>query len=280
MKTFFVNGQYVKEDQAVIPVTDLSVLRGYGVCDIIRTFKGKPLFLQEHITRLKKSALEIGLSIPWSEAQIVEYALETLNKNQFIGEVNIRIVITGGSSSDFFTPQGDPRLLILVTDLKTLPESWYDQGVKVITVFQERSIPEAKVTAYIPAALALKRARQSGAVEAVYINRDNRVLEGTTSNLFMIKNNLLITPDQDVLKGITRQAILKLAALFFPVQEKAVSLSELLEADEVFITGTNKGIVPVVDVDGRVIGTGKPGPGTVKLMKQLEQHTLEFSRKQ
>lgn len=276
MKTYFVDGQFVPEDEAVIPVTDLSVLRGYGVCDIMRTYRGKPFFIKEHVQRLVKSAGEIGLSLPWAENEIIRLVLETLEKNQPVNEVNIRIVITGGSSADFFHPQGDPRLIILITDLKKLPDTWYNQGVSVITILQERPMPDAKVTAYIPAAMALKQAKSKDAIEAIYVNRDNQVLEGTTSNLFAFVNNTLITPKDHILKGITRQAILALSGQHFNIEERPIDLSELLLADEVFITGTNKGIVPVVKIDNTVIGNGKPGSNTRKLMAVMEKHTIEF----
>ncbi len=276
MKTYFVNGQFVPEDQAVIPVTDLSVLRGYGICDIMRTYRGKPFFLKEHVYRLERSALEIGLTLPWSNNEIIQYVLQTLDKNQPVDEVNIRIVITGGSSNDFFTPQGTPRLIILLTDITALPDTWYKDGVFVITHLQERPMPDAKVTSYIPAAMALKKAAKKNAIEALYTNRNCQVLEGTTSNLFIFKNDILITPRDHVLKGITRQAILSLSEPLFKIEEKPVFLEELLSADEVFITGTNKGIVPVVKVDDTTIGSGKPGRNTKQMMTQLENHTNDF----
>ena len=278
MKTYFVNGRFVSEDRAVIPVTDLSVLRGYGVCDIMRTYRGRPFFLEEHASRLQASAAEIGLSLPWSKDDIIRYVLETLGKNHPIDEVNIRIVITGGSSTDYFTPQGNPRLIILLTDLKKLPETWYEDGVRVVTYLQERPMPDAKITSYIPAAMALKDAHKKNAIEAIYINRNQHVLEGTTSNLFAFFNDILVTPSEDVLKGITRKATLSLARNMFQIKERKISLEELLSADEIFITGTNKGIVPVIQVDETRIGSGRPGRHTRELMSRLETHTNSFIR--
>lgn len=273
---YYVDGRFVPEDQAMIPVTDLSVLRGYGVCDIIRTYRGKPFFLIEHVHRLVSSAKEIGLSLPWSKDKIIRLILETLDRNSPISEVNIRVVITGGSSPDFFNPQGTPRLLILVTELKDLPSNWYKKGINVITLRQERPIPGAKVTSYIPAALALKKAKSKNAIEAIYVNRSGLVLEGTTSNLFAFSKDTLITAKDNILKGITREVVLKLSSQVFQVQEKKVTLDELLCADEVFISGTNKGIVPVVKVDDTTIGDGRPGVNTRRLMKLLEDHALAY----
>jgi len=276
MKIYYVDGNFVPSDQAVIPVDDLAVLRGYGVCDIIRTYNRKPYFLREHINRLENSAKEIGLSLPWHTREITDIVLETLNQNQITDEANIRIVITGGSSSDFFYPQGNPRMIVLITDLKKLPVSWYEDGVKVITYPLERSLPDAKVISYIPAAIALKKANETGAIEAIYVNRKMEALEGTTSNLFAFFSNTLVTPKDGVLKGITRQAILTIAQKMFMTEEKFIPLDHLLGADEVFISGTNKCIVPVVQIDNTKIGSGKPGQYTKRLITELENHAIEF----
>ncbi len=276
MKIYYVDGKFVQSDQAVIPVNDLAILRGYGVCDIMRTYKGQPYFLDEHIKRLENSAQTIGLSLPWSTREIKNIVLKTLNKNKPLDEANIRIVITGGSSSDFFYPQGQPRLLILITDIKKLPDTWYAKGVKVITHPLERSLPDAKVISYIPAAIALKLAKENNAIEALYINRKKEVLEGTTSNLFAFFDGKLITPRDGVLKGITRQAILSISKKIYNIEERPILLAELLKADEVFITGTNKGVVPVVQIDKTKIGNGAPGINTKKIISELEKNTIEF----
>ncbi len=276
MKIYYVDGKFVSSDKAVIPVDDLAVLRGYGVCDIMRTYNGKPYFLKDHIHRLENSAREIGLSLPWQTKEITDIVLETLNRNQITDEANIRIVITGGSSSDFFYPQGNPRMIVMITDLKKLPDSWYEKGVKVITYPLERSMPDAKVISYIPAAMALKKAKETGAIEAIYINRKQEALEGTTSNLFAFFSDTLVTPRDGVLKGITRKAILAIAKDSYITEERPMPLDRLMDADEVFISGTNKCIVPVVQIDDKKIGAGTPGPKTKKLIAELEKHALEF----
>jgi len=276
MNIYYVDGKFVPSDKAVIPVDDLSILRGYGVCDVMRTYNGKPYFLDEHILRLKKSAIKVGLSLPCSQTEIKEIVLQTLGHNPEIDEANIRIVLTGGSSLDFFTPMENPRLIVMVTPIHKLPESWYLNGIKTITIHQERQVPDAKVTSYIQAALALKKAKTKGAVEAIYVNGKNEALEGTTSNLFAFFKDRLVTPDQGVLHGITRKLILSLGHRFFTVEERPLKAEELLQADEVFITGTNKGVVPVIQVDDKIICNGKPGKNTQTLLQALKLHALEF----
>jgi len=272
-KTFYVDGRFLEEDKAVIPVNDLSVLRGFGVCDLMRTYGGRPFFLKEHIERLIRSAGEVHLGIPWTLDQIQAIVIETLKKNSHLKEANIRIVITGGSSADFMTPMGSPRLLVLITEIPPLPDTWYKDGIKVITIKSEREIPKAKSISYIPATLALKKAREQGAAEALLIDRNNFIKEGTTSNVFIVSRGILITPDKGVLKGITRKVTLEIAETILPTELREISMGELKKADEVFITGTNKGIVPVVKIDDGIIGTGRPGPMTHKVIQALEAQT-------
>lgn len=275
MPIYYVNGQFVPAEEAVIPVDDLAVVRGIGVFDLCRTYAGKPLFLQEHVQRLFESARAINLELPWSHAHICQVALETLARNT-LEEANIRIIVTGGSSPDFMTPQGKPRLLVLVTALPRLPQWWYDQGVKVVTMVSERRIPGAKSIDYLPAAMALQKARKANAVESLYVDRHGRALEGTTSNLFAVIDGTLVTPGEGILSGITRQVVLEIAREICPVAVRDLPQDELLRAREVFITGTNKGLVPVVRIDDTPIGGGRPGPITRRAMAALEAHMTAY----
>lgn len=277
MTVYYVDGAFVPAHEAMIPVDDLAILRGIGICDIMRTFHGRPYFVDEHIERLIESGKKIGLALPWSSTDIRQIVFQTLKKNPGPEEVNIRIVITGGSSLDYMTPTGRPRLIVMVTPINKLPEAWYTQGVKVITLVQERPLAGAKVTAYLPAAMAMTRARAAGAMEVIYIDRHQNAQECTTSNLFAFFDNTLVTPPADgILKGITRKVILSLARDRFDVSESPIPLKKLLTADEVFITGTNKGVVPVVRIDDTPIGTDRPGLRTQTLMTALADHSKNF----
>lgn len=272
METCYVDGRFVHKSDAFIPVDDLAVLRGLGVFDLIRASNGRPCFFKEHIRRLIHSAEQIGLALPWTRDGLESIALETLKKNSHLPEANIRIIITGGSSPDFMTFQGTPRLIVLVTPFTPYPETWYRDGVKVITITQERDLPDAKSTSYITASLGLNQARQQGAVEALYVNQNGEVLEGTTSNLFAFIGHRLVTPDRNILKGVTREAVLKTAAQQFSTFERTIYLEELMTAEEIFITGTNKGIVPVVTVDDRTVGSGKPGQRTREIRRLFDRY--------
>lgn len=276
MKIVYVDGKYLPREKAVIPVDDLAVLRGYAAFDIMRTFKGKPYFLDAHIDRLMASAGKIGLDFPWTKQEVRAVVLKVMEKNPQIDEANIRLLVTGGSSPDYFSPSDRPRLIVLPTEIPKIPEQWYTKGIKVITQLEQRAIPDAKVTDYVQAALALKKAKAAGAVEAVYVNKKNFALEATTSNLFAFMGKTLVTPESGILKGITRQTVIDLAGNHYKVSQQPLPLADLLCAREVFITATNKGVVPVVRIDDTLIGTGRPGPDTQVLMKALIAHNEAF----
>ncbi|MGD9732773.1 MAG: aminotransferase class IV [Desulfamplus sp.] len=271
MNTYYVDGQFVPADKAVIPVDDLAVIRGVGIFDLMRTNKGKPCFLKEHVERLKNSAAEIDLKIEWTSEELEKIILKTLDFNKHIQEANVRVIITGGSSSDFMTPH-TPRLLVLINKLPDMPAVWYEKGVKVITVLSQRDIPEAKSLSYIPATIAMKKAVKQGAIEALYVDKKGFVTEGTTTNLFAFINNELITADHNVLKGVTRKAILSMTEKLFTVKLRNLHIDELLKADEIFITGTNKRVVPVIQIDGTIIGDGTPGKNTKIVIQALDEY--------
>ncbi len=268
MDIYYIDGKFVPSDEAVIPVTDLAILRGLGAFDFMRTYTGKPFCLGAHLERLEASTRKIGLQFPWTKDMLAHLVMETISRNSH-KESNVRIIVTGGSSPDFMNPQGNPRLIIMVSPLPEMPAWWYSDGIHVTTHVAERTLAGAKSINYIQASIALEIARKQGAQEAVYMVPQGLVLEGATSNIFAITADRLITPGRGILPGITRQVILDMAQTYFSVKIRDLFLSELLDADEVFICGTNKGIVPVVKVDDTFIGNGKPGPNTSLLIQRF-----------
>ncbi|MFZ3047089.1 MAG: aminotransferase class IV, partial [Desulfatirhabdiaceae bacterium] len=253
MNIYYVDGQYLPSNEAMIPVTDLALLRGLGAFELLRTLKGKPFGLNAHLDRLKASADRIGIPLTWTLKEIAGIVMETLRRN-LETESNIRIIVTGGSSTDFMTPQGNPRLIVMVTPLPSQPEWWYTQGIAVITMQTDRAMTGAKSINYVQASMALRQAREQQAVEAIYVDLTGMVREGTTSNVFMFQDGSLITPGEGILKGITRQVVLNLASSRYSVIIRDIPLNDFLGADEVFITGTNKGIVPVVKINETCVG--------------------------
>ncbi|MFO7494269.1 MAG: aminotransferase class IV [Desulfobacterales bacterium] len=271
MNIYYIDGDYVEANAARLPVDDLSVLRGFGVFDFLRTYGGRPFHLEDHLARLKRSAELIGLEVGRPLAEITAIVHETLRRNG-PAEANIRIVLTGGSSPDCFLPAGRPRLLVMVTPLAPPPAAWYRDGVEIVTIPYSRYLPGAKSINYIPAIHAMQDARRQGAVEALYVKPDGRVTECTTSNLFAVVGGRLLTPETDLLPGITRQVLLGLD-LPLPAQISDLSLEALHSAEEVFLTASNKEVVPVVRIDQRLVADGRPGKWTREVMDRFRDYT-------
>ena len=276
MSICYIDGSFIEAEKASLPVSDLVILRGYGVFDYMRTYGGRPFHLDAHIRRLLNSAQLIGLNCPWSSQEISRIVEATLERNSF-QESNVRLMVTGGDSDDSITPGEKPRLLVMVKPVKEFPAQWYEQGIKIITTDITRHIPGAKSIDYIQAILALNKAGKTGAVESLYVNSQGNVLEGTTSNFFALIDGQLVTPRDDILPGITRDVILNITEPVFRPLLRTVSRTELYKADELFLTSSNKEVLPVRQVDDVVIGTGKPGEITRKIQKLFRAYTTEYS---
>lgn len=276
MNTFYIDGKYVSEDESVISVNDMSVLRGYGVFDFLRTYNRRPFRLKEHIDRLSRSAQLIDLPLPCSKEEIYDISMETLARNDDYKEANIRIVVTGGVSADSITPQNNSKLMVMVTKMHVCPAEWYENGAAIITTSDERYIPGAKTTNYIAAILAMGRARQQQAIESVYVDRYGRLLEGTTTNLFAFIGDKLVTPEQSILPGITRQTVLELVKDDFKIEIRDIHKDEMRMMDEIFITASNKEIVPVVRIDSLEVSSGKPGVRTRQIMQHFSEFTHQY----
>jgi branched-chain amino acid aminotransferase len=276
--TYYINGEYVKEDTAQLSVKDIIVLRGYGVFDFLITYNKRPFRLKEHVARLEHSAGEIGLEMSHSNSQICDIVNTAIQRNPHHQESNVRIVYTGGISPDGVTPQGNGILMVLVTPKLELPDWWYDDGAAVATMEMERFIPTSKSTNYLNAVYALQLARKKGAIEALYVDRKNRVLEGTTTNIFGLKGDTLVTPPDGILPGITRSVILDLVDGKHPVELRHIDKKELADFDEFFITASNKEVVPIIKVDDMVVSHGRPGPQTIEIMKLFREHTKAYGQ--
>lgn len=268
--TFYLNGKFVKEDDAKVSILDLGFVRGFGIFDFLRTYNGKPFKLKEHLLRFQNSAKLITLPFPWKIAELEKLVLETLKKNQ-LPEANIKIIATGGLSADQITPGLNPTLAIVIYPPAVYPQSYYEKGVKVVTVSLMRAFADAKTLNYIPAMIALEKARREKAVEALYKDEKDFVYEGTTTNFFLFKGKNLITPKDGILEGITRKVVLKLAEKEFKIELRPVRYKELEKIDEAFICASNKEIMPVVQVDSIKIGNGRVGPNTKRLMELFKK---------
>lgn len=266
----YVNGGFVPESQASVAVSDLGLLRGYGVFDFTITYNREPFRLKEHLDRLQNSARIIELDLPWSKEELTGLIYETLQRNPG-GEKGIRIIITGGESPDTFTPADQPTLIIMVKPSPVFPREFFTDGVKVITFPAKREIPDAKTLNYVHAIRALKRARKEGAEEAIYAS-DGDLYECTGSSFFAVKDGRIITAGSHVLDGVTRRTVLELVNGRIPVEYRFVKVSEIQSLDEAFLTSSGHEVMPIVTIDQVKIGEGKPGPITKKVMELFGEY--------
>ena len=278
MDIYYLDGKFVTEDNAMISARDLIVLRGFGVFDFLITYNKRPFHLKDHVQRLENSAAEIGLTLTHTGAEICDIVEETVRRNTHHNESNIRIVYTGGVSSDGLIPEGNGKLMVMVTPKRKLPGSWYTQGAKIITLDIERFMPGAKSTNYLTAVWAVRQARRQEAIEAVYVDRNQRILEGTTTNFYFFEHNKLVTTHSDILPGITRSVILDLMKDHFEIELRDIAKDEIKSMKEVFISASNKEVVPVIRINDTVIGDGKPGAGTRKVMQIFKAYTTAYGQ--
>lgn len=270
MRTHFLNGRFVPEEELLIPVRDLGFLRGYAVFDFLITYpRHRPFQFDAHLDRLFNSASHIGLPIPWSKEQIAKWTLETLEKNTDEKEKAIKIIITGGVSSSLLP--GEPSIVILVDERHIYSPEHFTKGVGVITHHHLRHLPHAKSNNYIEGVRQAQRAYVTGAIEPIYYN-DEQVFEGSTSNIFAVIDGKLVTPKTNILKGITRDVVLN--ALPIEAEERDFTKDELMRAGEAFLTASNKEVMPVTSIDGAPVGNGEVGHITQEVMGQFRDYTL------
>lgn len=266
----YLNGKWVKTKDLNISAFDLAVIRGFGIFDFLRTYNRQPFLLDDHLERLFNSAKTLGIEIPKTKKALENIVFEGIRKNPG-GELNIRLVVTGGVGPDSTTP-GKPSLIVIFTPAVNYPKSYYQKGVKVISYQEERVLPETKSLNYLTAIIALQKAKKEKAVEAIYVDQKGKIFEGTTSNFFAVINDKLITPKEKILFGITRKLVINLAKkLKIDFEEKNLYLSQIKSFSEAFITASNKEIMPVVKIDDQIIGEGKPGKITRQLMKEFRK---------
>jgi branched-chain amino acid aminotransferase len=276
----YLDGKLVDEKDAKVSVFDHGLLYGDGIFEGIRSYNGLVFKLNEHLDRLYESAKTLCLKIPKNKSAMRDAVIRTLKANK-LKDAYIRLVVTRGAGDLGLDPRKCPRptVFIITEKLVLYPRSLYEKGLSLITVPTQRNIPEAlnpqiKSLNYLNNILAKIEATQCGAVEAIMLSSSGYVAECTGENIFILKNGELLTPPcyLGALKGITRGCIMEIAKhLKITCREAVMTRHDLFNADEMFLTGTAAEVIPVAQVDSRVIGTGKPGLTTKKLR-------LEFTR--
>jgi branched-chain amino acid aminotransferase len=279
----YINGKFYEKNDAKISVFDHGLLYGDGVFEGIRSYNRLVFKLKEHIDRLFESAHTIMLGIPLSKEQLIKAVIATLKENN-LKDAYIRLVVTRGEGDLGLDPRkcnGRASVIIITDKIALYPEKFYKGGLEIVTVPTIRNLPEAlnpqiKSLNYLNNILAKIEAINAGCEEAIMLDSLGYVAECTGDNIFIVKNNHLYTPPQcmGTLRGITRDSVLEIARKDkISAHEHVLTRHELFISDECFLTGTAAEIVPVVKVDGRIIGTGKPGKLTLKLMKEFKELT-------
>lgn len=276
----WLDGKLVDEEEAKISVFDHGLLYGDGVFEGIRAYHGRVFKLKEHLQRLYAGAHCLNLRIPYTMAEMQDIVLETLRANH-LQDAYIRLVVTRGKGDLGLDPIKCPRptVFCIATSITLYPEEFYQKGLSLITCSTRRNSPDAlnmsiKSLNYLNNILAKIECTRAGVPEGIMLTTDGYVAECTGDNIFLVYNHRLVTPPVYIgnLPGITRQVVMDLAnEMGLEVREELFRIQSVYLADEVFLTGTAAEIVPVVEVDGRQIGEGKPGPTTQRLRAAFRQ---------
>ncbi|MFO7822366.1 MAG: aminotransferase class IV [Cyclobacterium sp.] len=265
----FANDTITDSKEASLHPLDIGLIRGYAIFDFFRTVGTHPLFLEDYLKRFTLSAEKAGLPLDYSRDELRDIIYQLIEKNDH-KDGGIRMVLTGGISANHFLPARG-QLFIFCEPLMLPSQEKYKNGVKLLSVDYVRPLPAIKTTNYTyPCWLSLDWKSQ-GAEDVVY-HHDGRVSESSRSNIFLVKQGQIYTPQRDILWGITRKKVMELAG---NISLSDFSLEDLLNADEVFISSTTKRILPITRIDEVQVGHGKPGPHTRKLMTDFLTMEIE-----
>ncbi|HVT74235.1 MAG TPA: branched-chain-amino-acid transaminase [Lacunisphaera sp.] len=279
----YLDGKYVDSAEAKVSVFDHGVLYGDGVFEGIRIYGGNVFRLDEHLERLEMSAKAILLSVPLNRAEMAEAVCETCRRNK-LTDGYIRLVITRGPGDLGLAPWlcAKPTLFIIASKIQLYPPEYYENGLSIVTVASRRISPDmlpptVKSLNYLNNILAKIEAKQAGALEAIMLNAQGHVAECTADNIFAVHKGEILTPaaSAGALKGITRSTVFDIAKeLGLPMREANLTRYDIWCADECFLSGTGAEVIAVVKLDGRVIGSGKPGPITGRVLASFRKRVL------
>ncbi|MBU8575926.1 branched-chain-amino-acid transaminase [Bacillus sp. FSL M8-0266] len=284
----FLNDELVKKEDAKISVYDHGFLYGDGVFEGIRVYNGNIFRMKEHLDRLYDSARSIMLNIPYSLEELTEKMIHTVERNG-LKDAYIRLVVSRGAGDLGLDPNncGRANTVIIVEPLAIFPKHLYETGIDIVTVPTRRNRPDVlspkvKSLNYLNNILVRIEAHMAGVSEALMLNDQGYVAEGSADNVFIYKKGKLYTPPGYIgaLEGITRNAIMEIAEdLGYEVKEEPFTRHDVYTAEEAFLTGTAAEVIAVVKVDGRTIGEGKPGIHTNKLLEQFRNRVVEEGEK-
>lgn len=262
--TYYVNGKYLSPNEAKISVNDLGFTRGIGVFEYIRVYQGVPFALDRHLERLKNSCKELGLEYPTEDLREIASSLIGASETK---ELYLRIYVSGGT-------EGGPQTLSIGVDpFVPFSEHFYEKGVSLLTTLQQRAFCRCKTTFYLPAHLALQQAHKKGYDDALYLDTKNHILELTKSNIFVVIDETLITPVEDILWGTTREIVLECAhALGMQIELRKIGFWEIPKCDEAFQTSSSKEVMPICQINKHTIPLG---PLTKQLLSAYQERIQE-----
>lgn len=271
----YFNGKIIPKNKAGLPIDDIGILRGYACFDFLRTYNGKIFLFNEHWQKIQKGLKFLGLNLPFTSKELKKIIQKLIQRNR-LSEASIRLVFSGGKTINSlkFNPQ-KPTIFILIDKPHKFPSHYYHKGVALKTYNFKRRYPEIKITNYFEAVRLMNRLPYKNFHDVLYC-WDNKILEASTANFFLIKKGTLTTPLKDVYLGTTRNLVLKLAKKNFPIREQNIYLSDLKKAEEAFITSTSRGIMPVTKIDNQKIGSGKVGEKTKYLITIFKKITQSY----
>jgi branched-chain amino acid aminotransferase len=278
----YINGTLYDKEDAKISVYDHGLLYGDGVFEGMRVYGGRVFRMEEHLVRLWNSAKAIWLEIPGSLEDMARAVNDTLQANGIV-DGYVRLVVTRGAGTLGLDPNktSDPQIIIITDSISLYPEEYYEDGLEIVTASTIRNHPAAlspriKSLNYLNNILAKIEGLQAGCVEALMLNQKGEIAECTGDNIFLVSRGRLLTPpiDAGILEGVTRSVVIELAVeAGITVQEIPLTRHDVYIADECFLTGSAAEIIPVVKLDSRKIGDGKPGPTTLQLRKRFHEVT-------
>ncbi|GAB3246785.1 branched-chain-amino-acid transaminase [Larkinella harenae] len=264
----YFNGAILPVEQISFGVTDLGLLRGFGLFDYFRTYNGRPFQWDWYWERFANSAAKMHLPVPITKEEAHRVVLDLLAKST-LPDIAIRFVMTGGYSPDSISV-ATPNLLIMAEEIHPTPPIQFEEGIKVILDDYVREMAEVKSTDYKRVILLAQAIRSARASDVLY-QKNGEISELSRSNFFIFKGDRLITPNRHILHGITRRTVMQLAQNDFQVEERPVTVSDLYDADEAFTTSSTKKVLPIVRVDDLTIADGKPGKRTLFLLEEFNE---------
>jgi len=280
----YIDGAWVSREDAKVSIFDHGLLYGDGVFDSVRSYDGRLFKLDEHVNRLYLSAKGIGLDIGIPKAKFTEQVIESIRRNN-LRDAYVRLVVTRGPGDLGIDPRKCTKstIIILADKITIYPEETYKRGLRVIIASTRRTPPDSlngkiKSLNYLNNIIAKLEHIHTGMDESLMLNHEGYLVEGTVENIFLVKGKKLLTPPCHIgaLEGITRQTTIDLApSVGLSAEEALLTANDLYTADECFLTGTGAELVPVVQVDGRAIGDGKPGPVTQKMLAAYREYTKQ-----